>query len=428
MSDETPVAALTPVADAESPGEEDEELDAFERFNRAQGAGTMRNPYPIFAELRKQGGIAVVSPAALMGADDEGPAAERPSLYSAVSYDGVAEVLRDAERFSSRGYEMMMGPVMGHTILEMDEPEHGRVRGLLQQAFTRKALGSWERDLVRPVVNDLVDRFAGRGRADLIRELTFPFPVSVIAGMMGLPEDEHEEFHRLAVELISVSIAPEIGLKASAGLKEMFARVLAQRRQTPADDLISVLAAAELEDGSKLDDELIYAFLRLLAPAGAETTYRSSSNLLFGLLSHPEQLDAVRADRTLIPQAIDEGLRWECPLTGIMRTCSVETEVAGVQIREGQMIHVNLGSANHDETRWDDPESFDIFRPLKAHIAFAFGPHRCLGIHLATMETRVVLETLFERLPNLRLDPEVEDVHITGMAFRSPLELPVLFD
>ncbi len=426
MSDENPLGAVTSV-DGASRGQ-GEELDAFERFNRAQGAGSMRTPYPIFAELRKQGGIAVVNPAALMGAGDEGPGPEMPGLYSAVSYDAVSEVLRDAGRFSSRGYEMVMGSVMGHTILEMDEPEHGRVRGLLQQAFTRKALESWERDLVRPLVNGLVDRFAERGRADLIRELTFPFPVSVIAGMMGLPEDEHEEFHRLAVELISVSIAPEIGMKASAGLKQLFSRALAHRREKPGDDLISVLATAELEDGSKLDDELIFAFLRLLAPAGAETTYRSSSNLLFGLLSHPEQLDAVRADRSLFPQAIDEGLRWECPLTGIMRTCSVETEVAGVKIPEGQMIHVNLGSANHDETRWDDPESFDIFRPLKAHIAFAFGPHRCLGIHLATMETRVVLETLFDRLPNLRLDPEAEDVHITGMAFRSPLELPVLFD
>jgi cytochrome P450 len=405
-----------------------EEMTPFERFNRAQGAGTMRTPYPIFAELRRQGGMAVVNPTAMMGEADERLADSMPDLYSAVRYDAVSEVLRDAHRFSSRGYELMMGPVMGHTILEMDEPEHGRVRGLLQQAFTRKALESWERKLVRPVVGALVDAFAQRGHADLIRELTFPFPVSVIAGMMGLPEEEHDDFHRLAIELISVNIDPEIGLKASGALKAMFARALAERRRNPGDDLISMLASAELDDGTRLDDELIYAFLRLLAPAGAETTYRSSSNLLFGLLSHPDQLDAVRADPTLIPQAIDEGLRWECPLTGIMRTCTADTEVDGVAIPEGQMIHVNLGSANHDETRWDEPERFDIFRPLKAHIAFAFGPHRCLGIHLATMETRVVLETLFERFPNLRLDPEAEDVHITGMAFRSPLELPVRFD
>jgi len=399
---------------------------AFERFNQAQGGGSLRSPYPIFSELRKQGGIAVINPVALMSGGDASPSADTPNLYSAVRYDSVSEVLRDAARFSSRGYEMVMGPVMGHTILEMDAPEHGRVRGLLQQAFTRKALESWERDLVRPVVSGLVDRFAERERVDLIRELTFPFPVSVIAGMMGLPREEHGEFHRLAIELISVSMDPEAGARASVGLKEMFLRAIAARRENPSDDLIGVLVAAKLDDGSQLGDELIYSFLRLLAPAGAETTYRSSSNLLFGLLSHPEQLDAVRADRALIPQAIDEGLRWECPLTGIMRTCTEETEVDGVVIPEGQMVHVNLGSANHDETRWERPEAFDIFRPLKAHIAFAFGPHRCLGIHLATMETRVVLETLFDRFPDLRLDPEAEDIHITGMAFRSPLELPVL--
>ena len=406
-----------------------EELDSFERFNRAQGAGSMRNPYPMFAELRRQGGIAKLNPAAMMGAENsESRPDDLPEIYSAVRYDSVSEVLRDAERFSSRGYELIMGPVMGHTILEMDEPEHSRVRNLVAQAFTRKALERWETDLVRPVVTELVDRFADRGHADLVRELTFPFPVSVIAGMMGLPEEDHDDFHRLAIELISVTIDPELGMAASVKLKELFARVLAERRASPRDDLISVLAAAELPDGSRLDDELIFAFLRLMAPAGAETTYRSSSNLLFGLLTHPDQLDAVRADPRLIPQAIDEGLRWECPLTGIMRTSTRQTEVAGIEIPEGQMIHVNMGSANHDESRWDHPEGFDIFRPLKAHIAFAFGPHRCLGIHLATMETRVVLETLLDRFPTLRLDPDADDVHITGLAFRSPLELPVRFD
>ncbi len=406
-----------------------EVMSPFERFNRAQGAGSMRNPYPIFAELRKQGGVAVVSPAAMMGGEvDEHVSAALPDIYSACRFDSVSEVLRDGRRFSSRGYEMMMGPVMGHTILEMDEPEHGRVRGLLAQAFTRKALDRWEHELVRPVVNELVDRFAGRGRADLIPELTFVFPVSVIAGMMGLPEARHEEFHRLAIELISVNLDPELGLRASQGLKQMFAESLAERRSQPGNDLISVLAEASGGDGTKLDDDGIFAFLRLLAPAGAETTYRSSSNLLFGLLSHPDQLEAVRQDRGLVPQAIDEGLRWECPLTGIMRTCTEDTEVGGARIPEGQMIHVNLGSANHDESRWSEPESFDIFRPQKAHVAFAFGPHRCLGIHLAHMETRVVLETLLDRFPKLRLDPDAEDIHVTGMAFRSPLELPVRFD
>jgi cytochrome P450 len=173
---------------------------------------------------------------------------------------------------------------------------------------------------------------------------------------------------------------------------------------------------------------MIFSFCRLLAPAGAETTYRSSSNLLFGLLSHPEQLAALRADRTLMRQAIEEGLRWEAPLTGIVRTCIRDTEVCGVPIPAGTVVAVGLGSANHDERRWEDPERFDIFRPQRQHIAFAAGPHTCLGMHLARMETRVVIDALLDRLPNLALDPEAHDVHVGGDSFRAPHALPVVFD
>jgi cytochrome P450 len=272
-----------------------------------------------------------------------------------------------------------------------------------------------------------VDRFAGRGTADLVRELTFPFPVRVIAGMMGLPEESFERFHRLAIELISVGIDWDAGMCASRELGALFAPVLAARRREPREDLISVLAHAELE-GTRLSDEEIFAFLRLLAPAGAETTYRSSSNLLFGLLTHPDQLEAVRRNQRLLPQAIEEGLRWECPLLSIMRTATTDTEVEGVVIPKGAAVAVSLGAANRDPARWPEPDRFDVFREPKPHIAFALGPHVCLGMHLARMETRVLLETLFDRLPNLRLDPRADDVHVTGMIFRAPLGLPVRFD
>ena len=191
--------------------------------------------------------------------------------------------------------------------------------------------------------------------------------------------------------------------------------------------MISVLLQAEL-DGQRLTDEDIFAFLRLLLPAGAETTYRSSSNLLFGLLSNPDQLDAVRADRTLVPQAIEEGLRWEPPLTGIMRTAARDVELGGVTVPAGSILSVTLGAANHDDNRWEEPDRFDLFRDPQQHMAFAFGPHMCLGIHLARMETSVVLDAVLDRLPNLRLDPAADDVHITGLAFRAPRSLPVVFD
>lgn len=403
------------------------EESPFDAFNRKQGLGRVRDPYPRLAEMRRRGPIQRMSVQEMLGPEMTPSGAISVDLHVALSYEAVAEVLRDGERFTSSGYALSMGPVMGRTILEMDEPEHGRYRRLLQGAFSRKALERWERELVTPIVNGLIDRFAGRGSADLVRELTFPFPVSVIAGMIGLPEEDLEGFHRAAVELISVSFNPGAGLEASRELARLFLRVLAERRRAPRDDLMSVLALAEI-DGTRLSDEEIVSFCRLLAPAGAETTYRSSSNLLCGLLKHPEQLEALRRDRTLMAQATEEGLRWEAPLTSILRIATRDTEVCGVPVPAGALVAVNLGSANRDETRWAEPDRFDVFRPPKTHMAFAFGAHRCLGMHLAGMETRVVVNALLDRLPGLRLDPEAGDVHVTGMIFRSPLALPVRFD
>lgn len=404
------------------------EADPFERFNRAQGMGAIRDPYAGIAAMRA---VAPVHRITLGSAPrppgmPEAVAALR-ELYAVLSFDAVDEVLRDARRFCSEGYKLSMGPVMGHTILEMDGEEHQRHRALLSRAFTRRAVAHWERDLVRPIVHAYIDVFAARGEADLVRELTFPFPVRVVAAMIGLPIEEHRRFHRLAVELISVGVDWETGKRASRELRELFAPLVAARRRAPQDDLISVLAHAEL-DGTRLSDEEIYAFLCLLAPAGAETTYRSSSNLLFGLLSHPEQLAAVKRDRSLIPQATEEGLRWEPPLLNIIRTATEDTTVAGVAIPKGAPLALNLGGANRDPARWADPDRFDVFRAPKPHLAFAIGAHVCMGMHLARMETRVLLDALFDRLPNLRLDPDADDVHVTGLIFRSPQSLPVRFD
>jgi len=202
--------------------------------------------------------------------------------------------------------------------------------------------------------------------------------------------------------------------------------VLEERRRQPADDLISDLAVAEL-DGERLDDEEIFSFLRLLLPAGAETTYRATGNLLFGLLSRPDQLDALRADRSLMAQAVEEAIRWESPLLITSRTATSDTEVRGVAIETGSQVIAHVGSANHDETRWDDAESYDLFRPPLPHISFGAGPHMCLGMHLARMEMGVAVGALLDRLPGVRLDPDGDDPHIHGELFRSPTSLPVLF-
>jgi cytochrome P450 len=403
-----------------------DEYDPFEEFNRAMGAGVVTDPYPDFRAMRAEGPVIPADLRRLAGLDMGPDDGSLPPMFTALSFDAVQEVLRDGERFSSAGYGPVMGMVMGRTILEMDEPEHHAYRGLIQQAFTRKAMERWSERIIRPVVDEHIDAFVERGSADLVRELTLPFPVTVIAGMLGLRAEDLPQFHRWAIELIGVSIDWERAVAASKGLYDYFQEIITQRRAEPAEDVISLLAGAEL-DGHRLTDDEIIAFLRLLLPAGAETTYRSSSNLLFGLLTHPDQLDALVADRGLMHQAIEEGLRWEPPLLMIQRTATVATEIQGVPVPEGAVIIVSMGSANHDDGRWDRADEFDISREPQQHLAFAFGPHMCLGMHLARMETAVVLDRVFDRLPRLRLDPSAEPPAITGMTFRAPPALPVVW-
>jgi cytochrome P450 len=400
-----------------------EQYDPYEAFGDL--AGDVRDPWPDLAASRRRAPVEKSSIFVLEGVEHP---PDMPDEYTVYSYELVSQVLRDNHTFSSEVYAAMMGPVMGHTILEMDEPEHRHHRSLVAEAFRQKTLARWESELVAAVVDELIDAFVDRDdkRAELVREFTFPFPVQVIARILGLPRSDYPRFQRWSLELISVGTDWDRGIAASEKLRDYFKEIVDLRRAEPADDLISDLAHAEI-DGHTLSDEEIFAFLRLLLPAGVETTYRSSGNLLFGLLTHPDQLDAVRADRALLPQAIEEGLRWEPPLHGIARVAAVDTELGGVAIKAGAVISVAIGAANRDETRYPDPDRFDVFRDPQQHIAFGFGPHICLGMHLARMETRVAVDALLDRLPGLRLDPDGDDPHIHGQIFRSPTALPVLF-
>jgi len=321
---------------------------------------------------------------------------------------------------------MVMGEVLGPTIVAMDEPEHRAHRALVARAFGPKLLARWEDELVGRVVHELIDSFASDGHADLVRRLTFAFPVRVIARILGLPDEDCEQFQRWSIELISAIVNWDRGMAASRALGEYFGERVAERRAHPQDDLISELVEAEV-DGQRLTDEEIFGFLRLLLPAGIETTYRSLGNLLFALLTHPDQLHEVERDPELRPAAIEEGLRWETPLVIITRECVRDTRLGGVDVAAGSPVNVFIASANRDERRYDQPDRFDIHRPLAPHVSFGSGPHTCLGIHLARMESRVALDALLQRLHNLRLDPDAPAPRIVGSVFRSPDALPVLF-
>ena len=343
-----------------------------------------------------------------------------------LGYDECQTVLTHPDTFSSSIYDQVMGPVMGRTLLELEGAEHRASRALLSPSFRSALLERWRSELVEVVVHELIDRFAPRGRAELAREFTFAFPVQVIARIMGLPRQDYLRFQRLSIELLNVVYDWDCGIAASASLKTYFKEVLAERRRNPQDDLISTLAESEI-DGVRLTDDEIFAFLLLILPAGVETTYRASGNLLVALLTEPALWDALRADRGMLRGAFEEALRWEPPITTVVRRAVRDCELGGLAIPAGTHVSVSVAAANRDPMRYPDPDRFDPTRRNIAHLTFGGGPHLCLGMHLARMEATVAINALLDRLPDLRLDSSAPAPHVVGVAFRSPAALPVEF-
>ncbi|MDT5350211.1 MAG: hypothetical protein QOH91_3498 [Mycobacterium sp.] len=384
------------------------------------------SPYPFFEHMR------LTDPVWHGGLSDQEQMPEelRPNdEWTLFGYDAVFQAFRDDRIFTSAKYDNTIGLVMGHTILAMGGKEHHDHRNLVAKAFRATALERWEPSVIGPVCDQLVDEIKDHGEADLVKAVTFEFPTRIISSLLGLPPEDLDLFRRLSLDLISIPTDIMAGLTAAAELHVYFLYQVEQRRRKPTNDIIGDLVAAEI-NGEKLTDEAIIAFLRLLLPAGLETTYRSSGNLLYLLLTHPEQLAMVYDDRSLIPMAIEEGLRFETPLTMVMRTATEDVEMGGKTIPAGAQIDMCMGSANRDGSRWTDPNTFNIARPRQAHIAFAGGIHMCLGMHLARLETRVMLNSLFDRVKDLAFvadDGTGVESKIVGLTFRSPNKLPVTF-
>lgn len=389
------------------------------KASRLDEPALLRDLYREFAERRLTSPVWPESVAAGTG--------DGVTLYR---YEDCARVLRDPATFSSRGYEQNINLVMGRTILSMDEPDHKWHRDLVAHAFLQKTLARWGDGVISAICNELVDRFQPSGRADLVADYCGEVPIRVTARILGLPPEDGAEFRRWGEDLLGIVDDVERGFAASLALRDYFAGILQERRRAPREDVISDLAEAEI-DGRRLDDEEIYSFLRLLLPAGVETTAHALPTFLWRLLGHPDQLRAVMADRSLVPRAIEEALRLDVPVLYITRVTTVDTEIRGTPMPAGSWVTLCLGSANRDESRWSDPDRFDIMRPPQQHLAFAAGPHMCLGLQLARMELAVAAGVLFDRLPNLRLDPEAAAPSVlpgSGGALPSLDSLPVRFD
>jgi cytochrome P450 len=373
------------------------------------------DPYPDWARARGSEPVMRVTDA-LLGQE----------TYLVHRRTDVDRILRDAATFCSRINDDHMGPFMGHTIVAMDGDEHKRHRDLLAKAFRPSAIERWRDELIVPTIQTVLDEIAPRGRADLVADITARFPVQVIAAIIGVPVDDYDQFQRWADD---ITLGPRDAARskaASQAMTEYLAPIVEERRRHPSGDLLSELVTAEV-DGHVLDDDHLYGFLRLLLPAGAETTYRLLGNCLFALLTHPGALDEVRADAGLIPAVVEETLRWETSVTMVSREATKDVVVSDCPVPAGAWMVVLTGSANRDESYYEDPEQWELHRPPKPHLAFGTGHHQCLGMHLGRLELRVALEAIVDRLPNLRLDPDFPPPEILGLPFRSPKALHVRF-
>jgi cytochrome P450 len=347
-------------------------------------------------------------------------------VFVAWRHAETGQVMRDAEHFSKPG----PGGPFDDTLLSMNGEVHRAFRELVRDAFSPAAIARWEASLIDPLMNRLIDRFDGEGNADLVLDYTSHFPFHVIRVLLGFPEDVHDEFIGLAYPEGDEDDHHGQGPAWEAAVQAFIQPYLDEARRRPPDNLLGTLVQAEI-DGERLSDWQLFKFLVLLIPAGADTTFAGASNMWCGLLTNPDQLELVRREPRLLSRAADEGLRWNnSAATTFLRVADKEAEVAGVRITPGSVIACHLSSHNRDEAYYEDPDRFDITRPRPPSGIFGYGPHACLGMHLARAEMKASLRAALDRLPNLRLDPSKPEPTVqTGVAFfASPPSLPVLFD
>jgi cytochrome P450 len=346
--------------------------------------------------------------------------------YHVTRWNDVEAVLRDGDTFSASINNEQIGQYMGELILGMDGQEHRSYRNLVAPAFRASQLEKWDATLIRPTIDSLLDAIAPLGRADLVASVTSKYPARVICGIVGVPLDDADQFLHWA-DQITGGNDHDTKMAGSIAMQEFLAPIIEQRRADPGDDVISDLVQATV-DGEKLTDAKIYGFLKLMLPAGAETTYRIMGTALSALLSERERYERVMADRALVAPLIEEALRWETSVTEVTRMTTRDTTIGGCPVPAGATLSIFTASANRDETRFDHADVFDLDRPPQNHVAFGTGEHQCLGMHLARLELRVGLHRILDRLPNLRLDPDAPAPVIGGFQFRGPGALHVLFD
>ena len=390
------------------------------------------NPYPLYAALRNGPRKLAFGPFELWMLsryDEVASAFKRPELFSSIAFreNRPDAAFAHLPKETLRELRAVMLPEVP-TVINSDPPEHARYRGILNRGFTPREIGKIEAR-IREITGRLVDDILARGReTDLVRDLTVPLPVTVIAELLGVDRARHGDFKRWSDAFVNqmrrdAPIEPII-----AGMREFnayFAAEIERRRSDPSDDLISQLVHAETSEGQLSPLELL-AFVRLLLVAGNETTTNLIGNAVLALLAHPAELERLRAEPERVPDAVEEALRYDPPVQGLPRVTTSEVELGGETIPAGARTMLMIGAANRDPERWSEPDRFDLDRDTTGHLGFGFGIHFCLGSHLARLESRVALEAIVTRLGALRLAGEVR--RNVNPILRGPASLPLAFE
>jgi cytochrome P450 len=388
------------------------------------------NPYPHYVRLRAEAPVCRV----ILPTKEPG--------WLITRYDDVTQILKDErfvkaaanalspEQVSRQRWFRRIFKAMRRNMLNLDPPDHTRLRALVHLAFTPKLIEQM-RGRIQALTHDLMDKVQGSGRMDLIRDYALPLPTTIIAEMLGIPAEDHHKFHRWSNALVSAASSTWGLVKAipnALAIMRYIRKIIKKRRADPEDDLVSALAQAN-QAGDTLSEEELSAMIMLLLVAGHETTVNLIGSGTLALLEHPDQLDKLRNCPALIKTAVEELLRYTSPVDmATERFARTDVTVGGVTIPRGEMVFAVIASANRDERQFANPDALDIAREPNKHLAFGLGTHFCLGASLARLEGQIALGTLLERVPDLRLSVTPEALRWRGGLLLRGLEsLPVEF-
>lgn len=351
-----------------------------------------------------------------------------PGFWSITKHADILAISRDPQTFiSSKGISMGADPNPPRqerestpSMITVDPPRHARLRRLVSKGFTPRMVALMEPG-IRDMTHRIIDGILPRGECDFVTDVAAQLPLAVICTMLGAPEEDWPLLFSLTNQVLGPD-DPEYQTEgrdrretAAHGARQMFAyyaKTVASRRQNPQEDLVTHLTQAEI-DGEVLSEEEILAFCQLLVLAGNETTRNAISGGLLAFIEHPDQWARLRTDRSLMPTAVEEILRWSSPLAHMMRTATRDVEIRGQQIKAGERVILWYPSANRDEEIFADPYRFDVSRTPNEHLAFGYGEHFCLGSGLARLEIRVMFDVLLDRLTNIEQTGSVERLRST---------------